>query len=176
MKCYRITLKLFYQVTIFRARKEDRCQIRKKSTCKCVLSCFNCVRLFETLWTVACQAPLSIGFSRQGYWSEVPFSLPGDFINARIKPQSSETPVLQVDSLSLSHWGKSFPFNKGHQLVTKLIQFCHLTALVTTWGNIQKSYSLKIYIKAVDLRLALSLTVFSLLLSCLLKIDPEEMC
>ena len=37
--------------------------------CVCVLSCFSHVRLFATLGTVACQAPLSIGFSRQEYWS-----------------------------------------------------------------------------------------------------------
>ena len=35
----------------------------------CVLSCLSCVRLFATIWTVAHQAPLSIGFSRQEYWS-----------------------------------------------------------------------------------------------------------
>ena len=40
--------------------------------CACVLSCFSCVRLFATPWTVACQAPLSIGFSRQEYWSGLP--------------------------------------------------------------------------------------------------------
>ena len=38
----------------------------------CMLSCFSCVRLIVTLWTVACQAPLSIGFSRQEYWSGLP--------------------------------------------------------------------------------------------------------
>ena len=37
--------------------------------CLCVLSCFSCVQLFTTLWTIACQAPLSMGFSRQEYWS-----------------------------------------------------------------------------------------------------------
>ena len=35
-----------------------------------MLSCFSHVQLFATLWTVACQAPLSMGFSRQEYWSE----------------------------------------------------------------------------------------------------------
>ena len=35
----------------------------------CMLSCFSCVRLFVTLWTIAHQAPLSMGFSRQKYWS-----------------------------------------------------------------------------------------------------------
>ena len=37
------------------------------------------VRLFAILWTVACQAPLSMGFSRQEYWSGLPFHLSGDF-------------------------------------------------------------------------------------------------
>ena len=43
-----------------------------------VLSCFSCVQLFVTLWTVACQAPLSMGFSRQEHWSGLPFPPPGD--------------------------------------------------------------------------------------------------
>ena len=38
----------------------------------CVLSCFSCVRPLVTSWTIACQAPLSMGFSRQGYWSGLP--------------------------------------------------------------------------------------------------------
>ena len=42
-----------------------------------VLSCFSCVRLLETLWTLAHQSPLSMGFSRQEYWSGMPFLLPG---------------------------------------------------------------------------------------------------
>ena len=40
------------------------------------LSCFSCVRLFAILWMVACQVPLSMGFSRQEYWSELPCPLP----------------------------------------------------------------------------------------------------
>ena len=53
-----------------------------------VLSCFSRVRLFATLWTVACQAPLSMGFSRQEYWSGLPRLLPGDRPNPRIEPMS----------------------------------------------------------------------------------------
>ena len=41
-----------------------------------VLSCFSCVRLSATLWTLACQAPLFMGFSRQEYWSGLPFPSP----------------------------------------------------------------------------------------------------
>ena len=54
------------------------------------------VRLFMTPWTVACQAPLSIGFSRQEYWSGLPFPSPGDLPNPGIEPVS---PALQTDTL-----------------------------------------------------------------------------
>ena len=50
------------------------------------------VQLFPTPWTVACQAPLSIGFSRQEYWSGLPFPSPGDLPNPGIEPES---PALQ---------------------------------------------------------------------------------
>ena len=55
------------------------------------------VRLFVTPWTVAHQAPLSVGFSRQEYWSGLLFSSPGDLPNPRIEPRS---PTLQADSLT----------------------------------------------------------------------------
>ena len=48
-----------------------------------------------TPWTVACQAPLSTGFSRQEWWSGLPFPTPGDLPDPGIKPTS---PVLQIDS------------------------------------------------------------------------------
>ena len=46
------------------------------------------VRLFATPWTVAYQAPLSMGFSRQEYWSGLPFPSPGELPNSGIEPQS----------------------------------------------------------------------------------------
>ena len=49
------------------------------------------VRLFATPWTVACQAPLSMGFPRKEYWSELPFPSPGDLSDSGIKLRS---PVL----------------------------------------------------------------------------------
>ena len=48
----------------------------------------SCVRLFETPWTVAHQAPPSMGFSRQEYWSGLPFPAPGDLPNPGIEPGS----------------------------------------------------------------------------------------
>ena len=44
----------------------------------CILSCFSCIWLLATLWTLACQVPLSMGFSRQEYWSGLPCPSPGD--------------------------------------------------------------------------------------------------
>ena len=63
------------------------------------------IRLFATAWTVTRQAPLSMGFSRQEYWSSLPFPAPGDLPNPGIQPLSPVAPALQVDSLLLSHLG-----------------------------------------------------------------------
>ena len=54
------------------------------------------VQLFATLWTVAYQASPSMGFSRQEYWSGLPFPSPGGLPNPGIEPRS---PTLQADSL-----------------------------------------------------------------------------
>ena len=60
------------------------------STCQlfpaCVLNCFSLVQLFRNLWTVDCQAPLSMGFSRQEYWSGLPCPPPGDLPNQVMEP------------------------------------------------------------------------------------------
>ena len=50
----------------------------------------SCVRLFAYLWTVACQAPLSMGFPRQEYWSGVSFPSPGSLPHPGIEPRSPE--------------------------------------------------------------------------------------
>ena len=63
------------------------------------LSCFSCVWLFATQWTVACQAPLSMGFSRREYWSGLPYPPPGDLPDQVIELKS---PALQADSRPLS--------------------------------------------------------------------------
>ena len=61
------------------------------------------VRLFVTQWTVVCQAPLSMGFSRLEYWSVLPFPPPGDLPNPGIEPRS---PTLWADSLPSEPPGK----------------------------------------------------------------------
>ena len=55
----------------------------------------SCIRLFATLWTVACQAPPSMGFSKQEYWGGLPFPSPGDLPDPGLEPGS---PTLQADS------------------------------------------------------------------------------
>ena len=70
----------------------------------------NCVWLFVTLWTIACQAPLSLGFFSQEYWSGLPFPPPGDLPDTGIEPTSPVSPALQTDSLLLSHQGSPLNF------------------------------------------------------------------
>ena len=65
--------------------------------------CISCVQLFATPWTVAHQAPTSMGFSRQEYWSGLPFASPGDLPNPGIEPRS---PALQADALTSEPPGK----------------------------------------------------------------------
>ena len=60
----------------------------------CVLSCSVVSDSFETPWTVACQAPLTMEFSRLEYWSELPFPPPGDLPKPGIKPTSLTSPAL----------------------------------------------------------------------------------
>ena len=71
----------------------------------CLLSCFSHVQLFTTLWTVACQAPLSMGFSGQEYWSGLPCTPPRDLPDSTTAPTAPVAPALQADSLLLSHQG-----------------------------------------------------------------------
>ena len=61
------------------------------------------VQLFATLWTVAYQAPPSMGFSRQEYWSGLPFPSPGDLPDQGIKPGP---PALEADALTSEPPGK----------------------------------------------------------------------
>ena len=68
----------------------------------CVLSCFIHVKLFATLWTIAFQVPLSMGFPRQEFLSGLPFPSPGYLPDPGIKSMS---PALQVDFCPLSHLG-----------------------------------------------------------------------
>ena len=82
----------------------------------CMLSRFSHVQLFVTPWTVARQAPLFLGFSRQEYWSGLPYSPPGDLPDLGIKPGP---PALQADSLPPEPPGKPrFYVNKPQKTIS----------------------------------------------------------
>ena len=78
----------------------------------CVLSHFSCVQLFVTLWTIAHQTPLAMGFSRQEYWNELPFPSLGDIPKPGIKPTSLMSPALAGKFFTKSAtWEAHVPFS-----------------------------------------------------------------
>ena len=81
----------------------------------------SCLTL-KTPWTKAQQAPLSMGFPRQEYWSGLPFPSPGDLPYPGIEPMS---PALQVDSLLLSH--------QGSPSINQALCYCGYPKLHTTF-------------------------------------------
>ena len=82
------------------------------SSCS-MLSCCSRVQIFATPWIVAHQAPLSMGFPRQEYWSGLPFPSPGDLPDSGIKLRS---PALQADSLPIEPPGKTLDLQQILQL------------------------------------------------------------
>ena len=76
-----------------------------------------CVGLSASFWTVARQAPLSMGFSQQEDWSGLPFPPPGDLLDPGIEPSSP----WQADSLPLSHLGSLYPVLCVHKNVCKVV-------------------------------------------------------
>ena len=75
----------------------------------CVLSHYSHVWLFATLWIVAHQAPLSVRFSRQEYWSGLPFPAPGDLPHPGIEPASLTSPALAGKFLTTSATWEPLP-------------------------------------------------------------------
>ena len=96
------------------------------------------VQLFVTPWTVACQAPLSMEFSWQEYWSRLPFPFPWDISNPRIEPRS---PALQVDSLHLSYQFSSVSVQSLNRV--RLLETPRITAGQASLSIINSRSSLK---------------------------------
>ena len=101
--------------------------------CVCV-QLFSHVQLFVTPWTVACQGPLSMGFSRQEYWSGLPFPPPRNLPDPGIKPLSFASPALAGKFFTTEPPGKpcvnvietnsfSFVFFFTHMYISKIILF-----------------------------------------------------
>ena len=75
-----------------------------------MLNRFSRVQLFVTLWTVGCHAPLSMGFSRQEYWSGLPFASPGKLPDPGIETASLMSPAFGRQVLyHYSHLGSRSP-------------------------------------------------------------------
>ena len=85
--------------------------------CGFMLRHFSHVQLFVSPQTVACQAPLFMGLSRQEYWSGLPRPPSGDLLDPGIEPRY---PTLQADSLPAELPGKPIPNYGGGGLVAKL--------------------------------------------------------
>ena len=88
------------------------------------------VRLSATPWTVACQAPLAMGFSRQEYWSGLPFPSPGDLPHPGIEPRSLAAPELAGGYfIASATWEASWRghliafYTAGQQLKDSLLSF-----------------------------------------------------
>ena len=79
------------------------------------------IQLFATLWTIAYQAPRFMGFSRQGYWSGLPFPSPGDLPDPGIEPRS---PTLQADALASEPPGRELFFIFWDHRYNFLSSFC----------------------------------------------------
>ena len=87
------------------------------------------LRLFVTPWTIACQAPLSLGFSRQEYWRGLPFPPPGDLPDPGIKPTSLVSPALAGGFFATSTTWKALPLLSSHSRVSPSIH-CSRPALL----------------------------------------------
>ena len=73
-----------------------------------ILSCFSHILLFAIRWSVVCQAPLSTGFSRQKYWSGLPFPPPGDLPDPGIEPSSPTSTIENNACCGLVIYGLYF--------------------------------------------------------------------
>ena len=113
------------------------------TACVCA-QLLNCVWLFVIQWTVAHQALLSMGFSRQEYWNELPVSPSGDLPDPGIKPKS---PALQVDSLPLSHQGSPTccidMYKYALMYPRAILQFIHIYIYIYTHTYKTKVLSFK---------------------------------
>ena len=87
--CFQFEVKFTYKISHFKVENSVGFSARV-----CMLSGFSHVRFFATLWTVTCQGLLSMGFSRQEYWSGLPFSPPEGLPNPGIEPWSLMSPAL----------------------------------------------------------------------------------
>ena len=100
---FRVLVVKFLLLLIFHLKDQNRTwkQTFFFTSHECMLSHFSHVQLFVTLWTIAHQAPLFMGFSRQEYKSQLPFPSPGDLPDAGIKPAVSDNKIIKASSIQI---------------------------------------------------------------------------
>ena len=89
----------------------------------CACCRFSCVQLFATQWTVAPQAPLSMGFSRQEYWSGLLCPFPEDLPDPEIEPMAFTSPALASGFFTTSATWEAPVVMKGIQIKTTRCHF-----------------------------------------------------
>ena len=107
-------------------------QLSNWTTTCCVLSCFSCVRLFANLWPIACQVPLSLGFSRQEYWNVLPCSPPGYLPNPGTEPPSLTSPALADRFFTTSSTWEA-PNKNNDSILMSIIIFLGFNHREVTW-------------------------------------------
>ena len=100
------------------------------SGCVCMHTLSH-VWLLATLWIVTRQVPLSMGFSRQEYWNELPFSFPGDLSDPGIKPVSSVSPARAGEFFTSEPLGKAYVLHR-QQYVAQNSTECHHPVIFLT--------------------------------------------
>ena len=133
------TTEQFSRVGIHISFRQGGIQVKVKSLSR--------VRLFATPWTVAYQASPSMGFSRQEYWSGLPFPSPGDLPDPGIEPGS---PTLEADALTSEPPGKPLVGSRdSSNLFLTLDHSAILSFMITLFSNLpshQGPWNFQIYI------------------------------
>ena len=110
--------------------------------CFALLSCFSYVWLFVTLWTVFCQAPLSMGFSRREYWRGLPFPPPGHLPDPESEAASLRSPVLAGWLFTTSSaWQAQEAFVSIETKHLSLTNLQNWLRLLISWVRIKKKCS-----------------------------------
>ena len=107
------------------------------SGCVCALSCFSRVWHCVTFWTVAHQALLSMGLSRQDYWSELPCLPPGDLPNSRVKHMSLKSPALAGRFFTTSTTWEAHDHSMRHDKICLIKILCDIPWGIWAGGGAQ---------------------------------------
>ena len=115
----------------------------------CILSRFSCVQYFVTLWTVVQQAPLSMGFSRQKYWSGLPCPPPGDLPDPRSSGRGSRGGMVRVKQITTQHFpgGSTLSINAAYRDSEErdsglMLEASLLTTDRVTWVGLEEYFIL----------------------------------